>query len=66
MTNREEKAMRFILGKKRFEQSKSPQISSGFFGMTWYLDSWWEKLAFVLGFFALIWTIFELVFLGRL
>lgn len=35
------------------------------FAQDWYLDKWWEKVVFILGFLALIWTIVERFFLGR-
>lgn len=33
-------------------------------GMDWYLDKAWEKIVFVLGFFAIIYSIVRILFRG--
>lgn len=65
MSSREEKIQRFLTGKKKFEQP-TLDFKNSFFFKDWYLSNWFEKLIFVFGFIALLWTIFELLFLGRL
>jgi hypothetical protein len=35
-------------------------LKNTFLGKDWYLESWYEKLIFVLGFVALAWTILKL------
>jgi hypothetical protein len=66
MSTREEKVQRFLMGKK----SKSSEPAGlkiqlpPFLKMDWYLSSWFEKAIFVLGFVALLWTIFSLAVFG--
>lgn len=68
MTSKEEKVRRFLMGKKSEKELNKPIINwkNSFFGQDWYLDKLWEKAVFILGFLALLWTIFEILFLHRL
>lgn len=66
MNKAERKAMR-MLGIK--ESKSSGQVATfslknTILGKTWYLDSVFEKLIFVAGFFALLWTIGTLLIFG--
>lgn len=65
MTSQEEKVQRFLTGKKRDKAEPGATFQlPPILKMDWYLSSWIEKLLFVLGFFALIWTIFSLAVFG--
>jgi len=65
MGKKERQAMR-LLGIKR-ESSESPgaviQLPPAL-KMTWYLNTWFEKLIFVLGFFGILYTIGTLLIFG--
>jgi len=65
MGKRERQAMRF-LGIKEGKSDK-PVASIGLppaLKMTWYLNTWFEKLLFVFGFFATLYTIGSLLIWG--
>jgi hypothetical protein len=60
--NQQDKINNFLRGKKK-ESPVTFGFKNSVFGRDWYLSSFWEKTIFVLGFFALLWTIFKLVIL---
>lgn len=65
MSTQEEKIQRFLTGKKSKTSEKVATFQlPPFLKMDWYLSSWIEKLLFVLGFVALLWTIFSLAVFG--
>jgi hypothetical protein len=64
MSRNFEKQMARIMPK----QSKSEYTKSGYFDnfkKPWYLDGWFSKTIFILGFFCILWKIFDIVILGR-
>lgn len=67
MISAEEKAQRFLIGKKSSKEGDGQIVflKDSFLFKDWFLSSFWEKLLFILGGIALFWTIFERVFLGR-
>lgn len=65
MTSQEEKVQRFLTGKK----SKHSETGATFqlppaLKMAWYLNNWFEKALFILGFFAILYTIGTLLIFG--
>lgn len=64
MSNNEDKFMRKnfpgLASKKDNEQKPLFDIKNTFIGKDWYLETWFEKILFVLGFVALAWTILKL------
>jgi hypothetical protein len=60
--NQQDKVNAFLRGKKK-ESPVTFGLKNSVFGKTWYLESKFEKAIFVLGFLALLWTIFKLVIL---
>ena len=66
MSNNEDKMLRkFMPQQKKEEQKPLFNWKESFFGKDWYLESWYEKLIFVAGFVALVWTLIKLVFLHQ-
>lgn len=66
MTSQEEKARRFLMGKKSKKVSESGAVFQlpPALKMAWYLNNWFEKSIFVLGFFAILYTIGTLLIWG--
>ena len=62
MSRNEEKQMAKFLPKTKFEPKESP---FAMFQKVWYLDWWLPKLLYILGFFAILWKIFDITILGR-
>lgn len=55
------------MGKKSNKSSESPGATFQLppaLKMTWYLNNWFEKIIFVAGFIALIWSIGTLLIFG--
>lgn len=62
MSKNFEKQMARILPKQSTEQKVS---YFEIFKKEWYLDWWFPKLIYVLGFIALLWKLFDIIILGR-
>jgi len=61
---KQERKIARMLGIKNSNEESHPFRNSALM-KDWYLDKIWEKIVFVLGFIALVWTIIERLFLGR-
>lgn len=61
---KQEKQLMRALGVKSGKKDETPKVTflknSGLY-KTWYFETWFEKLIYVLGFVALVWTIIKLV-----
>ena len=67
MSKQERQVMRALginQGRKG-EEAKVTFFKNSFLGKTWYLERFFDKLIFVLGFLAFIWTIFKLAVFGH-
>lgn len=62
MSRNFEKQMAKMLPKQKHEPMPSPFAK---FKAPWYLDWWLPKWIFVLGFFCILWKLFDIVVLGR-
>lgn len=62
MSRREERMMARMAPKRKFEPRESPFAK---FGKDWILSSKTEKTIYILGFFCILWKIFDIVILGR-
>ena len=66
--SQEEKVARMLgikTGKKGEEVKAKFDLSNMWIGKVWYFEHWFEKIVLTLSFFALLWTLFKLVFMGE-
>jgi hypothetical protein len=63
LTNKEQKILDKLTGSTPAKKGE-PLIdwTNSLFGKDWYLTSWFDKILFVLGAVAMLWTIFKLAF----
>jgi hypothetical protein len=59
--SQEDKINKFLGLTKRGEETHV--FRDSFLTKTWYLESVWEKIIFVLGFFSLVWTLIKILLL---
>lgn len=62
MSRNFEKQMAKLYPKQKFQPKESP---FAMFKKDWYLRSWFEKAIYILGFFCILWKIFDITILGR-
>jgi hypothetical protein len=63
---KKERQLARMLGQNN-QESDAPAVQyfqGDFFKLPWYFEGWWQKLIVIASFFALLWTIFSLAFLG--
>lgn len=62
MSRNEEKAMARMVPKHKFTPTESPFAK---FGKDWILGSKLEKSIYIIGFFCILWKLFDIFVLGR-
>lgn len=62
MSRNFEKQMARIMPKSRSEPKESPFAN---FKRDWILSTKLEKTIYIAGFFAILWKLFDIIFLGR-